>query len=50
MRKVRATGLLSGTVQFNSVGDRKAAKMYIMNINDGKFTLDSTINVKAPIN
>lgn len=50
MRKVRAIGLLSGTVQFNSVGDRKAAKMYIMNINSGKFNLDSTINVKAPIN
>ena len=50
MRSVRATGLLSGTVQFNSVGDRKAAKMYIMNINGGKFTLDSTLNVKAPVN
>ncbi|GAA3994328.1 branched-chain amino acid ABC transporter substrate-binding protein [Deinococcus rubellus] len=50
MRKVRATGLLSGTVQFNSMGDRKAAKMYIMSINNGKFTLDSTINVKSAIN
>ncbi|AWN23674.1 branched chain amino acid ABC transporter substrate-binding protein [Deinococcus irradiatisoli] len=48
VRKVRATGLLSGTVQFNSVGDRQSAKMYIMNINNGKFTLDSTISVKAP--
>ncbi len=50
MRKVRATGLLSGTVQFNSMGDRKAAKMYIMSINGGKFSLDSTLNVKAPVN
>ncbi|TSA85693.1 branched-chain amino acid ABC transporter substrate-binding protein [Deinococcus detaillensis] len=50
MRKVRATGLLSGTVQFNSMGDRKAAKMYIMNISAGKFNLDSTINVKSPVN
>lgn len=50
MRKVRATGLLSGTVQFNSMGDRKAAKMYIMSINSGKFTLNSTLNVKAPVN
>ena len=50
MRSVRATGLLSGTVQFNSMGDRKAAKMYIMNISGGKFTLDSTLNVKAPVN
>ncbi|WP_161883758.1 branched-chain amino acid ABC transporter substrate-binding protein [Deinococcus alpinitundrae] len=50
MRKVRATGLLSGTVQFNSMGDRKAAKMYIMSINNGKFSLNSTLNVKAPVN
>ena len=50
MRKVRASGLLSGTVQFNSMGDRKAAKMYIMSINSGKFSLDSTLNVKAPVN
>lgn len=49
IRGVKATGLLSGTVQFNSMGDRQAAKMYIMNINDGKFKLDSTINVKAPV-
>ena len=50
MRKVDATGLLSGTVQFNSMGDRKAAKMYIMNIKGGKFVLDSTLDVKAPVN
>ena len=50
MRSVNATGLLSGTVQFNSVGDRKAAKMYIMNIKGGSLVLDSTLDVKAPIN
>ncbi|MBB6099287.1 branched-chain amino acid transport system substrate-binding protein [Deinobacterium chartae] len=49
IRKVKATGLLSGNVEFNSVGDRKAAKMYIMSVGDNlKFKLAETIDVKAP--
>ncbi len=48
IRRVRATGLMSGTVQFNSVGDRRAARMYIMKVNQGKVRLETTLDVKAP--
>ena len=34
IRGVDATGLLSGDVKFNSVGDRSSAKMYIIRFND----------------
>ncbi|GHF31740.1 branched-chain amino acid transport system substrate-binding protein [Deinococcus metalli] len=46
IRKGNFTGLLSGAVSFNSVGDRRAATMYVMNITGGKYKLDSSINVK----
>ncbi|WP_309570527.1 branched-chain amino acid ABC transporter substrate-binding protein [Deinococcus sp.] len=46
IRKGNYTGLLSGAVSFNSVGDRRAATMYVMNVTDGKYKLDSSINVK----
>ena len=50
IRKGSFTGLLSGNVTFNSVGDRKAAKMYIMNVDQGKYKLATTVNVTAPRN
>lgn len=46
IRKGTFTGLLSGTVSFNSVGDRKAATMYVMNVTDGKYKLNSSLSVK----
>ncbi|ANE43233.1 branched-chain amino acid ABC transporter substrate-binding protein [Deinococcus puniceus] len=46
IRKGSFTGLLSGNVSFNSVGDRKAATMYILSIMDGKFKLANSIPVK----
>lgn len=48
IRKGSYTGLLSGTVNFNSVGDRKAATLYIINVKDGKFVPSGSVNVKAP--
>lgn len=49
IRANRVTGLLSGTVQFNSVGDRRDAKLYVIKVNDQlKFTPAGSVNVKAP--
>ena len=39
------TNLLTGEVKFNSVGDRKLAKMYVINVKDGKRVLASAMNV-----
>ncbi|MFC3859183.1 branched-chain amino acid ABC transporter substrate-binding protein [Deinococcus antarcticus] len=39
------TNLLTGEVKFNGVGDRKLAKMYVINVKDGKRGLASTLNV-----
>ncbi|ADV68045.1 branched-chain amino acid ABC transporter substrate-binding protein [Deinococcus maricopensis] len=50
IRKGAFSGLLSGSVTFNSVGDRKAAKMYVMNVQGGKYKLATTVNVSAPRN
>lgn len=41
-------GLLSGPVQFNSAGDRKAAKLYVIRVSGGKATLSTTVTVKPP--
>ncbi|MFC3835105.1 MULTISPECIES: branched-chain amino acid ABC transporter substrate-binding protein [Deinococcus] len=46
IRKGNFTGLLSGAVSFNSVGDRRAATMYVVGVTAGAFKLDSSINVK----
>ncbi|MFT2722409.1 branched-chain amino acid ABC transporter substrate-binding protein [Deinococcus sp. A31D244] len=43
------SGLLSGTVAFNSVGDRRAANLYVMNVTSGKTKLSTTVSVKAPV-
>jgi len=49
IRANRVTGLLSGTVQFNSVGDRRDAKLYVIKVNDQlKFAPAGSVNVKAP--
>ncbi|MFT2718498.1 branched-chain amino acid ABC transporter substrate-binding protein [Deinococcus sp. A31D244] len=50
IRKGSFTGLLSGSVAFNSVGDRKAGTLYVMNVTAGKFKLSTSIPVKAPKN
>ncbi|WP_291428433.1 branched-chain amino acid ABC transporter substrate-binding protein [Deinococcus sp.] len=50
IRKGSFTGLLSGNVSFNSVGDRKAGTLYVMNVTAGKFKLSTSIPVKAPKN
>lgn len=42
-------GLLSGTVQFNSAGDRKAARLYVMNLDKGQFNLSTTLDVKPRV-
>ncbi len=51
IRGVDATGLLSGEVKFNSVGDRDVAKVYIMKVADDmkKYNLVNTVDAKAPI-
>lgn len=46
IRKGNFTGLLSGNVSFNSVGDRKAATLYVMRVTAGKFSLSTSIPVK----
>lgn len=46
IRKGSFTGLLSGNVSFNSVGDRKAATLYVMNVQGGKYKLATRIPVK----
>ncbi|AFZ65903.1 branched-chain amino acid ABC transporter substrate-binding protein [Deinococcus peraridilitoris] len=49
IRKVNATGLLSGNVRFNSVGDRQSAKMYIMEVQDSLDTKAvETVTVEPP--
>ena len=45
MRAGTYTNLLTGEVKFNGVGDRKLAKMYVINVKDGKRGLASTLNV-----
>ncbi|WP_019585591.1 branched-chain amino acid ABC transporter substrate-binding protein [Deinococcus apachensis] len=46
IRKGSFTGLLSGNVSFNSVGDRTAATLYVMNVQGGKYKLATRIPVK----
>lgn len=46
IRKGSFSGLLSGAVAFNSVGDRRAATMYVIRVNQGKFSLNSSIAVR----
>lgn len=46
IRKGNFTGLLSGNVSFNSVGDRKAGTLYVMSVQGGKYKLASSIPVK----
>lgn len=46
IRKGSFTGLLSGNVSFNSVGDRKAGTLYVMSVQGGKYKLASSIPVK----
>lgn len=46
IRKGSYTGLLSGSVSFNSVGDRKAATLYVMNVQGGKYKLATSVPVK----
>jgi len=49
IRKVNARNLLSGSVQFNSVGDRKNASLYVMRVTDDlKFKLAQELKVNAP--
>ncbi|WP_104990376.1 branched-chain amino acid ABC transporter substrate-binding protein [Deinococcus sp. NW-56] len=46
IRKGTFTGLLSGRVNFNSVGDRQAATLYVMKVGGGKVKLSTTLPVK----
>ncbi|MEF2277531.1 branched-chain amino acid ABC transporter substrate-binding protein [Deinococcus sp. YIM 134068] len=46
IRKGSFTGLLSGNVSFNSVGDRRAATLYVMNVQDGKYKLSTSLPVR----
>lgn len=49
IRKVKATGLLSGDVQFNSIGDRLSAKMYIIEVqSDLKTKSVEAVTVEPP--
>ncbi|ACO46413.1 branched-chain amino acid ABC transporter substrate-binding protein [Deinococcus deserti] len=48
VRKGTFKGLLSGTTSFNSVGDRKAATLYVMKVGDGKIRLSTSVPVKPP--
>ncbi|UBV44635.1 branched-chain amino acid ABC transporter substrate-binding protein (plasmid) [Deinococcus taeanensis] len=45
IRKGTVTGLISGTVSFNSLGDRREVKLYILQVAHKAFTLETTINV-----
>lgn len=47
VRKVKATGLISGDVQFNSAGDRTESKLYIRRANGKGFTLEGVQTIKA---
>ena len=43
------TGLLTGNIDFNSVGDRMTAKMYVRQVNDKlQVSTAGVVNVKAP--
>ncbi|MDL2343216.1 branched-chain amino acid ABC transporter substrate-binding protein [Deinococcus sp. MIMF12] len=46
IRKGSFTGLLSGNVSFNSVGDRKSATLYVMNVQGGKYRLSARLPVR----
>lgn len=46
IRKGSFTGLLSGNVSFNSVGDRRAATLYVMNVQGGKYKLSTSVPVR----
>ncbi|MFC4425838.1 branched-chain amino acid ABC transporter substrate-binding protein [Deinococcus navajonensis] len=46
IRKGTFAGLLSGKASFNSVGDRKAATLYVMKVGSGQVKLSTTIAVK----
>lgn len=46
IRKGTYKGLLSGNVDFNSMGDRTSATLYVMNVQGGKYKLATTIPVK----
>ncbi|MCD0159496.1 branched-chain amino acid ABC transporter substrate-binding protein, partial [Deinococcus sp. 6GRE01] len=48
VRQGTYSGLLTGTVAFNSVGDRREANLYVMKLNGTKATLSTTVKVKAP--
>lgn len=49
IRKGKFTGLLSGNVSFNSVGDRTSATLFVMSVENGGFKLNSQLPVKPPI-
>ncbi|WP_216317630.1 branched-chain amino acid ABC transporter substrate-binding protein [Deinococcus aestuarii] len=46
IRKGSFTGLLSGNVSFNSVGDRRSATLYVMNVEGGKYKLATSVPVR----
>ncbi|WP_102126837.1 branched-chain amino acid ABC transporter substrate-binding protein [Deinococcus planocerae] len=46
IRKGNFSGLLSGTASFNSVGDRKAATLYVMKVGGGQVKLSTSLPVK----
>ncbi|MBZ9753362.1 ABC transporter substrate-binding protein, partial [Deinococcus sp. HMF7604] len=46
IRKGSYTGLLSGKVTFNSVGDRKEASLYVMSITGGATRLKTIARVR----
>ncbi|MBB6016152.1 branched-chain amino acid ABC transporter substrate-binding protein [Deinococcus radiopugnans] len=48
IRSGKFTGLLSGEVTFNSVGDRNSVTLYIMKVEGGKQILDTQSTVKPP--
>ncbi|GAA5448414.1 branched-chain amino acid ABC transporter substrate-binding protein [Deinococcus depolymerans] len=47
VRRGTYTGL-TGTVAFNSVGDRREAKLYVMKLSGSRATLSTTVKVQAP--
>ncbi|GGL08342.1 branched-chain amino acid ABC transporter substrate-binding protein [Deinococcus radiotolerans] len=44
-RNLTVTGLISGTVSFNSVGDRRNVKLYVLQVTNKTFKLDTTVDV-----
>lgn len=46
IRSGKYLGLLSGSVAFNSVGDRKEATLYVMKLTGGKAALSTTVAVR----